>query len=164
MDTFELNNGLMKTDKQKQAFAGPECKKVLRKLQPLREYLPVELHCFIDILDSINEVYTISHEKVVNNNHKDITSNFEQCWKLAMVRFGITMPVKAHIIAHHLSDFFELTGATLRKCSDQVVESAHHKLKTFFESRPNYNHQNKQTVASGRATLDAIAHFNSVQI
>ena len=81
-----------------------------------------------------------------------------------MVKFGITMPVKAHIIAHHLSDYFELTGATLRKCSDQVVESAHHKLKTFFESRPNYNHQNKETVASGKATLHAIAHFNSVQI
>ena len=81
-----------------------------------------------------------------------------------MVRFGITMPVKVHIIANHLSDYFELTGATLRKCSDQVVESAHHKLKTFFESRPNYNHQNKQTLASDLTTLDAIAHFNSVQI
>ena len=40
----------------------------------------------------------------------------------------------------------------------------HHKLETFFEARPNYNHQNKQTLASGQATLDAIAHFNSVQI
>ena len=36
--------------------------------------------------------------------------------------------------------------------------------KPFFNPGPNYNHQNKQTLASGLATLDAIAHFNSVQI
>ena len=62
------------------------------------------------------------------------------------------MPLKVHIICHHLSDYFEITGKTLRSTNDQVVESA--------ESRPNFNHQNKETLASGEATLNAIANFN----
>ena len=81
-----------------------------------------------------------------------------------MVKWGITMPLKVHIICHHLSDYFELTGKTLRKVNDQVVEASHHKVKVFFESRPNYNHKDKTTLASGEATLAGIVHFNSVNI
>ena len=110
MDTFEVTHGLFKTDKQKQQFQGPECKKMLRKLPQLREYLPVDFHCFVDTLESINEVYTISFEKVVNKYHRSITENFEFLWNVAMVKFKITMPLKVHIICHHLSDYFEMTG------------------------------------------------------
>ena len=130
----------------------------------LREYLPVHHHSFIDILESVNEVYTISLETVVNKGRKKITEKFKKLWKVAMEKHGITMPLKVHIISHHLSDYFELTGTTLRKVSDQVVEAAHHKVKSFFESSPNYNHQNKTTLASGEATLAGIVHFKSVNI
>ena len=85
-------------------------------------------------------------------------------WKIAIEKFSITMPLKVHIICHHLSDFFSYTGQTLRKVNDQVAESAHHKVKMFFESRPNYNHQNKETLSSGEATLAGIIHFNSINI
>ena len=81
-----------------------------------------------------------------------------------MVKFGITMPLKVHIICHHLSDYFEMTGKTLRKVNDQIVEAAHHQVTKFFEARPNYNHHNKATEASGEATLAGITHFNSVNI
>ena len=80
MQQFEKTHGLFKTDKQKKQFQGPECKKILRKLSELREYLPEDLHCFVDILESVNEVYTISFETVVNQNHKVITAILEQRW------------------------------------------------------------------------------------
>ena len=122
------------------------------------------IYCFVDILDSVNQVYTISLETVVNKEHKVITSMFEQIWLVAMADFGIGMPLKVHIICHHLSDYFELTGQTLRRVNDQVVESSHHKVKQFFENRPNYNHKNKETEASGEATLKGIVHFNAFNI
>ena len=81
-----------------------------------------------------------------------------------MKTFGINMPLKVHIICEHLSDFFDLYGKTLRKVSDQVVESAHHKVKTFFQSHPNYNHKEKESVESGEATLSGIIHFNTLNI
>ena len=106
MDPFEQSHGLYKSDKQKQQFQGPECKKVLRKLVDLREYLTEDLHCFVDILESINQVYTISFQEAVAPNHKEITKQFETLWLIAMEKFTITMPLKVHIICHHLSDYW----------------------------------------------------------
>ena len=56
-----------------------------------------------------------SLETVVNKQHKVITAMFEQRWLVAMANFGISMPLKVHIICHHLSDYFQLTGQTLRR-------------------------------------------------
>ena len=60
--------------------------------------------------------------------------------------------------------YFELTGRTLLKSSDQFVEAAHHKVKAFFDTRSNYNHKEKVSVESGEATLAGIVHFNSINI
>ena len=155
---------ITKSDKQKQQFQGPEIKILLKKLPQLREYLPENLHSFVDILESINEVYTISFQTLVNPNHKQVTETFEQLWKIAMVDYGINMPLKVHIISHHLSDYFDLTGKTLRKVNDQVVESAHSKVRKFFDAHPNYNHKIKTSEASGDATLAGIVHFNTNSI
>ena len=73
-------------------------------------------------------------------------------------------PVKVHIICEHLSEYFEETGKTLLKSSDQHVEAAHHKVKAFFEARSNYNHKEKLSAESGEATLAGIIHFNSINI
>ena len=81
-----------------------------------------------------------------------------------MVDNGINMPLKVHIISHHLSDYFVLTGKTLRKVNDQVVESAHSKVRKFFDAHPNYNHKIKTSEASGDATLAGIVHFNTNSI
>ena len=118
----------------------------------------------MDILESINQVYTISFQEGVDPNHTAITKQFETLWIIAMEKFSITMPLKVHIICHHLSDFFTFTGKTLRKVNDQVVEASHHKVKMFFEARPNYNHQNKETLSSGEATLAGIIPFNLINI
>ena len=96
---------------QKREFQGPECHKVLRKLPELRDYLPEELHTFVDILEEIKEVYKISHAKEVVPNHREVTKHFENTWCSFMTSFGLTM---------------------------QFVEAAHHKVKAFFEARSNY--------------------------
>ena len=67
--------------------------------------------------------------------------------------------VEARFI-YELCEYFDLNGRTLIKSSDQFVEAAHHKVKAFFEARPNYNHKEKVSVESGKATLAGIVHFN----
>ena len=84
--------------------------------------------------------------------------------KIAMVDYGINMPLKVHTFAHHLSDYFNLTGKTLRKVNDQIVESSHSKVRKFFDAHPNNNHKNKTSEASGDATLAGIVHFNTNSI
>ena len=76
-----------------------------------------------------------------------------------MVDYGINMPLKVHIICHHLSDYFDLTEKTLRKVNKQVFESSHSKVRNLFDAHPNYNHKNKTSEASA-----SIIHFNTNSI
>ena len=66
-----------------------------------------------------------------------------------MEDFGLTMPLKVHIIVDHLSDYFELEGSTLRHTNDQFIEVCHAKVKKFFENHPNYNHKDKSSEKYG---------------
>ena len=55
-------------------------------------------------------------------------------------------------------------GKTLRTTNDQFGEAAHHKVKHFIDSHPNYNHIDKTTDEYGEAALAAVTHFNSNNI
>ena len=46
-----------------------------------------------------------------------------------MAEFGLTMPLKVHIIVDHLSEYFELEGSTLRNTNGQFIEACHAKIK-----------------------------------
>ena len=109
-------------------------------------------------------IYQIATAKEVDPDHKEIIANFEQKWKVLMSNHGETMPLKIHIIAHHLSDYFEEAGKTLRTTNDQFGEAAHHKVKHFIDSHPNYNHTDKSTDEYGEAVLAGVTHFNSNNI
>jgi hypothetical protein len=159
---FEILFKLVKNDRQKKEFQGPQCKKVLRNLNNLKNYLDDEkLHIFVDAFESIAEIYKLSHATSVDINHREKIMKLEITWKLIMRHYKITMPLKIHIIIHHLSDYFERTSKTLRNVTDQVVESSHHKVRQFFDLHPNYNHIEKESKEAGEAILAGIIHFNS---
>ena len=46
MEPFEMQHNLVKSDRQKREFQGPEIKKLLNKLDELRTFLPTQLHTF----------------------------------------------------------------------------------------------------------------------
>ena len=94
-------------------------------------------------------------------NNKVFLQNFKYTWITLMEDFGLTMPLKVHIIVDHLSDYFELEGSTLRHTNDQFIEACHAKVKKFFENHPNYNHKDKSSEKYGEAILAAIVQFNS---
>ena len=153
--------GLTKSDKQKKAFQGPECDKILRNLDFLQACLPEELHTFVEALRQVGIVYQISTARSVVSNHREIIQNFKHTWITLMENFGITMPLKVHIIVDHLSDYFELSNQTLKDTNDQFIEACHAKVKKFFDNHPNYKFKDKNSDAYGEALLAAIVHFNS---
>ena len=124
---------LTKSDKQKKAFQGPECDIILKNLDFLQGCLPQRLHTFVEALRQVAIVYQISTATSVVSNHREILQNFKHTWITLMEDFGLTMPLKVHIIVDHLSDYFELEGSTLRHTNDQFIEVCHAKVKKFFE-------------------------------
>ena len=127
----------------------------------IRSNLPQDLHSYVDALSSLKIIYEMATAKEVDPAHRIIIENFKEEWEVLMDKHGETMPLKVHIIIHHLSDYFDEAGKTLRMTSDQFVEAAHHKVKHFIESHPNYNHVDKSTEEYGQAILSCVAHFNS---
>ena len=161
LDRFEKLLGLVRKDRQKKEFQGPQCVKILNNLDLLRLTLPANLHSYVDALESIKNIYQMATAKEVEPDHRNIIENFEQQWRILMDEHGETMPLKVHIIVHHMSDYFDEAGKTLRTTSDQFVEAAHHKVKHFIEAHPNYNHVDKSTEQYGQAILSCVTHFNS---
>ena len=115
----------------------------------------------MEALRQVGIVYQISTARSVVSNHREIIQNFKHTWITLMENFGITMPLKVHIIVDHLSDYFELSNQTLKDTNDQFIEACHAKVKKFFDNHPNYKFKEKNSAAYGEALLAAIVHFNS---
>ena len=161
LTAFEILIGVTKTDRQKKEFQGPECNLVLSKLDLLREFLPENLHTFVDALEEVKEIYRMARATTVEINHREKIELFRNTWLTLMQDFGQTMPLKVHIILDHLSDYFEMEGKTLRNTNDQFIEACHAKVRKFFDNHPNFNHKDKSTDKYGKAVLTAVVHFNS---
>ena len=161
LTAFEILIGVTKTDRQKKEFQGPECNLVLSKLDLLREFLPENLHTFVDALEEVKEIYRMAHATTVEIDHREKIELFRNTWLTLMQDFGQTMPLKVHIILDHLSDYFEMEGKTLRNTNDQFIEACHAKVRKFFDNHPNFNHKDKSTDKYGKAVLTAVVHFNS---
>ena len=93
-----------------------------------------EAAIFVDFLECVQEVYEMSHNINLTPNHRDIIKTFEDMWMQLHQKYKIGMQLKIHIIVHHLSDYFDLTGETLLKATDQVVEAVHQRVNHFSGS------------------------------
>ena len=158
---FEIVIGVTKTDRQKKEFQGPECNLILNRLELLRNFLPQNLHTFVDALEQVKDIYRMAHATTVEIDHRERIERFRNTWLTLMEVHEQTMPLKVHIILDHLSDYFELEGKTLRNTNDQFVEACHSKVRKFFDNHPNFNHKDKSTDKYGKDLLTAVCHFNS---
>ena len=77
--------------------------------------------------------------------------------------FKVPITPKLHIIFEHLPEYFELTGKTLRKKTDQTVEVTHAKLDKFIKAH-NYQIRDVTSEKAGEFLLRAIKHFNSYNL
>ena len=164
LTAFEIIIHVTKTDRQKKEFQGPECNLVLNNLNLLRDFLPQNLHTFVDALEQIKDIYRMAHATTVEIDHREKIELFRNTWLTLMQDHGQTMPLKVHIILDHLSDYFELESKTLRNTNDQFIEACHSKVRKFFDNHPNFNHKDKSTDMYGDAILTAITHFNSYNL
>ena len=164
LTAFEIMIHVTKTDRQKKEFQGPECNLVLNNLNLLRDFLPQNLHTFVDALEQIKDIYRMAHATTVEIDHREKIELFRNTWLTLMQDHGQTMPLKVHIILDHLSDYFELESKTLRNTNDQFIEACHSKVRKFFDNHPNFNHKDKSTDIYGDAILTAITHFNSYNL
>ena len=73
------------------------------------------------------------------------------------------LPVFKHPDCIHLSEYFEMSGKTLRKKTDQTVEATHSKFDNFIRAH-NYKIRDVESEKAGEYLLKAVKHFNSYNL
>ena len=85
---------------------------------------------FVDYLRCIGKVNKICTSKFIEiDNVKSVPSKFRGIFKQLQDKFNLSQTVKIHIIMDHLENYFELSGQSLLKSSDELVEATHSKLR-----------------------------------
>ena len=94
---------------------------------------------------------------------RTLISDIELVFTKLQHHFDISMPLKMHIIVHHYRDYFEQSGKTLLKYTDEFTESMHSQLRQFEESH-HYKNLKFECESHAEAQNKSIVHINSLNI
>ena len=74
--------------------------------------------------------------------------------------FGISETLKIHVISHHYSDYFKMTGKTFRETNGEHHEALHHTLKTMERNKNLYMNKNHGGVVHQQKSHQSISIRN----
>ena len=139
-------------------------KNQLTNLETLCRNVSEDHLLFIEHLKNINLLHT--H---VNSHTLDITTIEAVIAKMRKnflklhQKFKMSETLKLHVIFSHYLEYFQLTGHTLLKYTDEVTEAVHSQLR-MFEERHQYKRNNKESDGHAKAQHNCIVFFNSVAL
>ena len=77
--------------------------------------------------------------------------------------FGMNETLKLHVIFAHYMEYFEQTGHTLLRYTDEVTEAVHSQLR-MFEERQKLKRNNKSSQGHAAAQHTCVVFYNSVAL
>ena len=103
-------------------------------MNELCEVIGEDNHEFIIHLQDIAKVHEVATIRVLDIDvAKEVLTNFDVNWTNLRDKFDLNESLKIHLIKDHMYDYFELTGQTLLRVSDEVTEAAHSALRIHDE-------------------------------
>ena len=91
---------------------------------------------------------------------KAVIAQMRRTFIKLLTTFHMSESLKLHIIFSHYVEYFELTGHTLLKYTDEVTEAVHSQLR-MFEERHQYKRNNKESTGHAIAQHNCTVFFNS---
>ena len=77
--------------------------------------------------------------------------------------FGLNESLKLHVIFAHYVEYFEKTGHTLLRYTDEVTEAVHSQLR-MFEERHKFKRNDKSSQGHADAQHKCVVFYNSVAL
>ena len=115
-------------------------------------------------LRNINLLHTLVNSHNLNlDTIKSVIAQMRRIFIKLHKKFHLSESLKLHIIFSHYVEYFELTGHTLLKYTDEVTEAVHSQLR-MFEERHQYKRNNKDSTGHAKAQHNCIVFFNSVAL
>ena len=82
----------------------------------------------------IAKVQEVATRKILDIDvAKEVLTNFNKNWTSLRNKFDLNESLKIHLIKDHMYDYFELTGQTLLRVSDETTEATHSALRIHDE-------------------------------
>ena len=128
-------------------FSGNQCRFILRNIDKLN--IPEKYVEFQDALESLQKLNHMVSKEVLPDDYKAVINHFSNKWFILADKFQLSTSPKFHIIIDHLQDYFDATGLSLVKTSDQLIENMHQ-----FVENPRH----------GQLLFKAVQHLNCMNI
>ena len=152
LSEFEDKHNIFLDPYHGNTLEGPQINKLFHHLSDLEAEIQEKddsLLDYVDTLKKIKTVDTLCNDNNLNQHYAQIIEDFSHSWLHLKEVHGTTIPNKVHIIMHHLPVFFEKIGVTLKKFSDQTIESTHQEFSKRMETG-NYNVKNYRSTKHGK--------------
>ena len=119
---------------------------------------------FIGHLRNINLLHTLVNSHTLNLDIiKAVIAQMRENFLKLHTKFKMSESLKLHVIFSHYVEYFDLTGHTLLKFTDEVTEAVHSQLR-MFEEQHQYKCNNKDSTGHAKAQHNCIVFFNSVAL
>ena len=115
--------GIQKSKYHGRSFEGNQCRKILNNIKKLK--IPDYLKEYRIVLSNLRNLHIVCNSDYLPHNYTEVLDKFSSSWCNLRNKFNISTTPKIHIILHHLEDYFDGTELTLKKCTDELVESMH---------------------------------------
>ena len=153
---FAKSQNIIRVGYRGTSMEGNQCKKLLQKVDALKQVLPVHLQKFATALETFNAVRMSCFGNVLELSYKDDINHFKDAYKL----LEIDISPKLHTIFDHIEDFCSPREAALGIYSEQASEAVHSDFKHTWK-----RYSVAQTHAHfGDHLLDAVVKYNSLHI
>ena len=140
---------------------GNQCRLILKNIEKLK--IPAEFLEFEIMLKALRKLNFMVAQETLPTNYGHVISHFANSWYVLCDKFNLSTTVKCHIILDHLEEYYNETGLSLVKTSDQLIENMHQYFNKVM-TRSNYFIKHPNNPRHGQYLLRAVKHLNSLNI
>ena len=145
-------------------FTGKVLRKIISEesLVSLSDYLGEDAMEWIDYLDVVRDLYhtCVKEELDEDYMYEKTVEDFKSKFNVLNAHHDLSETLKVHIFSEHIQEFFAREGVTLKKTSDEPIETCIGKFGTFSKT-----HGYKCNVPNGpgkrKKVLQEVVHWNS---
>ena len=129
--------------------------KNITKLEDFVDKEDSNLLPFVASLWHLNVIDDIVNKDKIDEDYEEAIALFRDSYGDLKETFNISESNKIHVIVAHLSDFMKRNNTSLKKYTDQVIESTHSKLDKFLRKN-NYVRKNNDDPSTGDVLCNGI--------
>ena len=136
----------------------------LTNLEILCRSVSEEHVLFIDHLRNINFLHTLVNSHTLQlETIRSVIKQMRKTFLKLHTLFGLNESLKLHVIFAHYVEYFEKTGHTLLRYTDEVTEAVHSQLR-MFEERHKFKRNDKSSQGHADAQHKCVVFYNSVAL